>query len=71
MPAVAVGEDRKGRYVYVVATDAAQTTVHRRDVTIGDLVTEGLEILHGLEDGDIVVTAGVSRIVDGQKVRLL
>ena len=34
-------------------------------------VQEGLEIIEGLSDGELVVTAGVSRIVDGQKVRLL
>ena len=72
VPAVAVGEDRQGKYVYVVLpSDDMQATVQRREVTVGDLSADGLEILAGLEDGDIVVTAGVSRIIDGQRVRLL
>ena len=72
IPAVAVAEDREGRYVYVTeeAGDGFATT-SRRAVEIGDLTEEGLEILEGLTDGDRVVTAGVSRIHDGQKVRVL
>ena len=71
---VAVGEDRKGRFVFVVKTDGAGTTkAERRPVSIkGDVGDDGLmEIVDGLEDGELVVTAGVSRIVDGQEVRLL
>ena len=43
----------------------------RRDVQIGELTQDGLEVLDGLQDGDLLVTAGVSRITDGQSVRLL
>jgi multidrug efflux pump subunit AcrA (membrane-fusion protein) len=43
----------------------------RREVTVGGLTGEGgLEILHGLSDGEHVITAGVSRIQDGLEVRL-
>jgi hypothetical protein len=37
---------------------------------VGELTTEGLTILEGLEDGDRVVTAGVSQVRDGETVRL-
>lgn len=41
------------------------------EVTVGALTADGgLEILHGLSDGDRVVTAGVSRIQDGMQIRL-
>jgi RND family efflux transporter MFP subunit len=72
VPSVAVGEDRAGRFVYVVESQGeAYGIVHRREVTVGSLVDEGLEIVSGLAEGDSVVTAGVSRIRDDQKVRLL
>lgn len=72
VPAVAVGEDRQGRYVYVVRPSAGGlATVHRTPVTVGELGPDGLEILTGLTDGDRVVTAGVSRVIDGQTVRPL
>ena len=71
---VAVGEDRQGRFVFVVKTDeSGRTKAVRRAVSIkGDVGDGGLmEIVEGLDDGELVVTAGVSRIVDGQEVRLL
>lgn len=71
VPSVAVGEDRQGRFVYVVEpTDSGFGIAHRRPVMIGDLTEQGIEILEGLNDGDRVVTAGVSKLTDGQKVRL-
>ena len=44
--------------------------IHRRDVTIGEPTSDGMEIFEGLSDGDLVVTAGISRIADGKKVRI-
>jgi RND family efflux transporter MFP subunit len=72
VPAVAVGEDPRGRFVFVVEDQGDGTAlVARRDVTIGALTSDGgLEILHGLADGEQVVTAGVSRLTDGRRVRL-
>ena len=72
VPAFAVGEDRDGRYVYVVEAigDGIGRAV-RREVTVGALTADGgLEIVHGLADGERVITAGVSRIQDGLEVRL-
>lgn len=73
VPTSAVLEDRQGRFVFVVKPMSEESEfgiIYRRPVTVGDLTTEGLELLQGLKDGDKVVTAGVSRIMDGQKVRL-
>jgi RND family efflux transporter MFP subunit len=71
VPSVAVGEDATGRFVFVVepGPDDGLATVHRRPVTIGTITNEGIEISHGLEDGEFVVTAGVTKIVDGQIVK--
>ena len=72
-PSVAVGADRDGRFIYVVqAQGEGFGVVRRRPVQVSDEITaEGLEIISGLEDGEEVVIRGVTRIVDGQKVRLL
>jgi len=72
VPAVAVAEDHHGRFVYVVADSAGVgMVVRRRDVTVGDLTGEGIEIRRGLQDGERIVTAGVSRLTEGQRVKLL
>lgn len=71
VPAAAVGEDREGRFVFVVGpTQAGFGVVRRQAVSVGELTADGLEILEGLADGDRVVTAGWSKIEDGLRVRL-
>ena len=40
-------------------------------VTVGELTPDGLEILEGIGDGVRIVTAGVRRLQDGRKVRVL
>lgn len=71
VPAVAVAEDQQGRFVYVVVeTENGVGVARRRPVSVGEITGRGLEITEGLSDGDRVVTAGVSRLHDGQKVRV-
>lgn len=75
VPAAAVAEDRQGSFVFVLetaedGTGAGTGTVHRRPVTVGDLSDLGVAVPEGLSDGDRVVTAGVSRLSDGQRVRV-
>jgi RND family efflux transporter MFP subunit len=72
VPTFAVGEDRRGRFVFIAEPgDDGHTIARRRMVKVGDLTSEGLEILEGLEEGELLITAGVSRIEDGMQVRLL
>lgn len=70
VPPVAVGEDRSGRYVFIVEpADSGLGIVMKKQVEIGELTPNGLEIFEGLHDGDFLVTAGVSRIQDSLKVK--
>jgi RND family efflux transporter MFP subunit len=71
VPAFAVGEDRNGRFVFVATEgEGRYGVVRRREVQVGELTGEGLEIVAGLEEGELLVTAGVSRLRDGLEVRL-
>jgi len=72
VPTVAVGEEDDENFVYVVQLVHGDTaTVHKRIVNVGELTGEGFEITQGLEDGEMVVTAGLSKLTEGLKVRLL
>ena len=51
--------------------DAPTGTVRPQAVTLGMFEGENAKILDGLQDGDRVVTAGVHKLLPGQKVRLL
>lgn len=72
VPANAVGEDTGGNFVFTV-TDSGDgfAVVHKKKVTVGTLTGEGFEILSGLQDGELVVTAGIANLSDGMKVRML
>lgn len=73
VPTVAVGEDREGRFVFLAELIPDQegfAVVRRKPVIVGELTADGIEIFSGLADGDLVVTAGLSHIVEGQKVKL-
>jgi RND family efflux transporter MFP subunit len=70
VPAVSVGEDRDGRYVFVFEEAGdGQGVVRRREVSVGELTADGIEILAGLTEGEVIVTAGVRRLSDGEEVR--
>jgi RND family efflux transporter MFP subunit len=70
VPAMAVGEDIHGKYAFIVKpSDDALGIAKRVGVTTGALTAGGLEIFDGLSDGDYLVTAGVHKLQDGQKVK--
>lgn len=46
-------------------------TVRRRVVVTGRLTSKGYEVLDGASAGDIVITAGLSNLFDGMRVRLI
>lgn len=71
VPFRSVGEDGGGRFVYCLERlSGDMALVKRREVVVGGIATEGLEVKAGLEAGDLVVTAGIAHIGDGLKVRL-
>jgi RND family efflux transporter MFP subunit len=51
--------------------DNASSTVKKRDITVGGVRDNRLIVTGGLGAGDIVASAGVSYLADGQKVTLL
>lgn len=50
--------------VWVVENDA----VHLRPIKVGRFEDNRMEVLEGLQNGDVVVTAGVHKLEEGQKV---
>ena len=74
VPAVSVGEDREGRFVFVVepSDESGVGLVSRRAVTVqNELMPDGsMAVAAGLNEGERVVTAGVRRLIDEQRVKL-
>ena len=59
--------DNNTNVVWLVGED---NRVRAREVTVGRIVDGGIKILSGLEAGDLIATAGVHRLVEGQEVRV-
>ncbi len=68
LPLSAIGEDEDGRFVWIVRP-GEPATVSRREVETGALTADGL-VVTGVEPGAIVVTAGLSKLVEGLVVRV-
>ena len=58
---------RAGVFVY----DQGSSSVQRREIGIGGIRENMIVVTDGLEPGDLVASAGVSFLKDGQEVRLL
>ncbi len=73
VPFISVGEDRDGNYVFVLeAADGGTYIARRRPVDVNPSpIPEGVQVRSGLQDGELIATAGVRRLVEGQIVTLL
>jgi RND family efflux transporter MFP subunit len=72
VPMVAVGEEDKQRFVMIYQPlDDLTGTVKRINVETGQLALDLIEITAGLQEGQHVITAGLSQIQDGLTVKLL
>ncbi|WP_459209559.1 efflux RND transporter periplasmic adaptor subunit [Aquimarina rhabdastrellae] len=70
IPTNAVGEDSKGRFVFVINDIENTATVKKQYITLGELTQEGFEVLSGLTEGQKIATAGLQTLLDGQEVKL-
>lgn len=70
IPGQAVGEDEVGNFVFTLVASDDNYIVQRRAVTVGKLTTEGFEIIDGLEEGELIATAGLQTLLDSMKVKL-
>ena len=71
VPLKAVGEDGQGNFVFVIEPTNKETgQVRKQHIEIGELTPAGFKIKDGLEAGQMIATAGLQTLLDGQKVRL-
>jgi RND family efflux transporter MFP subunit len=68
VPLTALTESDGGTVVFVV--DAVNKVVRKTAVDIGGVGEHGVQIVRGLQIGDMVVSAGVQFLRDGMRVRL-
>jgi len=71
VPIKAVGEDENGAYVYMLNLEDEVYVASKASVEIGSLISGGFIVRSGLEENQIVATAGLRSLYDGMKVTLL
>lgn len=70
VPAQAVLDDTDGQFVYLVNSSGNNLgVIERREVSIGKLSSSGIKIEAGLETGNRIVVAGMSKMYPGLEVR--
>ncbi len=67
--AAALAEADDGFSVFVY--DPASSTVNKQPIRTGGVRDNALAVLEGLAEGDVIATAGVAFLSDGQSVTLL
>jgi RND family efflux transporter MFP subunit len=68
MPLTALAESNDGPVAYVV--DQMDKVVRKTAVAVAGIADGGVQIATGLQEGDMVVTAGVQFLRDGMRIRL-
>jgi RND family efflux transporter MFP subunit len=70
VPANSVGEDSKGRFVFLIEMNDKMAKVKKQRIRIGNLTAEGFVVTSGLSLGQKIATAGLQTLLDGQEVKL-
>ncbi len=71
VPAKAVGEDADGRFVFLLeGASGSVVSVRKQHIQVGALTSAGFEVLDGLEAGQVIATAGLQTLLNGQEVRI-
>jgi RND family efflux transporter MFP subunit len=60
--------DEQGKYVLVAAKEGDKMVARKRNVEIGQLYGDEIEIKQGLQEGDQVITDGYQGLFDGQLI---
>ena len=72
VPIEAVGKDNAGNFAFVLnQKENGVYVAEKKIITIGSLIPEGFELISGLNEGDIVATAGLKSLMNGVEVKLL
>jgi multidrug efflux system membrane fusion protein len=72
LPITAVAHDEKGDFIYALEPDSENKrgVVRKKYIEVKEIVQQGVRVTSGINDGDKIVTAGVTVIRDGMKVKL-
>lgn len=70
VPVNTLQTDETGKFVYVAAREGNKLVARKRNVAVGELYGDKLEVRSGLQGGDVIVTEGFQNLYDGQVITL-
>lgn len=68
IPLTILQTDEKGKYVYVLANENGKKVARKKQVQVGEIYGEQIEVLSGLGEGDQLITQGFQSLYEGQPV---
>jgi RND family efflux transporter MFP subunit len=68
VPVNTLQTDENGKYVLVAATENGRMITRKKQVEIGELYGDQIEIKNGLNEGDALITEGFQGLYEGQLV---
>jgi len=68
VPLNTVQSDEKGKYVFVSIDENGKKIATKKQIILGELYNNMIEIKSGLQDGDQVITEGFQDLYDGQLI---
>lgn len=68
IPLTTLQTDEKGKYVYVLVTENGKKVARKKQVIVGEIYGEQIEVRSGLNEGDQLITQGFQSLYEGQGV---
>ncbi len=68
IPLTTLQTDENGKYVYVLATENGKKVARKKQVLVGEIYGEQIEVTKGLNEGDQLITQGYQSLYEGQGV---
>jgi|688.fasta_scaffold01626_5 RND family efflux transporter MFP subunit len=66
-----VQTDEKGKYVYIAVQEGNRMVARKKNITVGEMYGQLIEVKSGLFKNDALITDGYQNIYDGQVVMVL
>lgn len=66
VPINTIQTDEQGKYVYVMITENGKKIARKRQVGVGEIYGEQIEVKQGLQAGDQLITEGFQGLYEGQ-----
>jgi membrane fusion protein (multidrug efflux system) len=70
IPVNTVATDEKGKYVYVAINEGGKLIARKKQIVVGELYNELIEVRSGLTSGDQLINDGYQSIYDGQLLKV-